>query len=207
MPSTHYTHPNYNINMAKKSKNSKLKSVLESVLLVAEKPVSARELSNVSGAMLSEIQKSLAELIENYKDHGMKIIKKGDYYSLVTDPQNAEAVARFLNEELRHDLSEPALETLSIITYKQPVTRIDIEEVRGVSSDQILRNLMIRGLIAEVGRKETPGRPILYGATMEFLQYFGFKSEQEIPQFEAPESKSTNPELFKNIDTISNEKQ
>lgn len=193
--------------MAKKSKNSKLKSVLESVLLVAEKPVSARELSNVSGAMLSEIQKSLAELIENYKDHGMKIIKKGDYYSLVTDPQNAEAVARFLNEELRHDLSEPALETLSIITYKQPVTRIDIEEVRGVSSDQILRNLMIRGLIAEVGRKETPGRPILYGTTMEFLQYFGFKSEQEIPQFEAPESKSTNPELFKNIDTISNEKQ
>lgn len=187
-----------------KVKSNNLKNVIESILLVAEKPVSARELSKVSGNMLSEVQKTLAELIEEYKNHGIKIIKKGEYYSLVTDPENAEVVARFLNEELRHDLSQPALEILSIITYKQPVTRIDIEEIRGVSSDQILRNLMIRGLITEVGRKEAPGRPILYGTTMEFLQYFGFQHEREIPKFEEPQTnKKTNPELLKNIDTIS----
>lgn len=179
------------------TKTTKTKRILESILLVAEKPVSARELSKASGAMLSDVQKSLAELIEEYKNHGIKIIKKGDYFSLVTDPENADAVAKFLNEELRHDLSEPALETLSIITYRQPVTRMDIEEIRGVSADQILRSLMIRGLISELGRKESPGRPILYGTTMEFLQYFGFENEKDIPKFE---EKKEETGLFKNID-------
>lgn len=181
------------------TKSNKTKSTLESILLVAEKPVAARELSTCSGAMLSEVQKILAELIEEYNNRGIKIIRKGDYYSLVTDPENAEAVGRFLNEELRHDLSDAALESLSIITYKQPVTRMEIEEIRGVATDQILRNLMIRGLVSEVGRKESPGRPILYGTSMEFLQYFGFKNEGEIPKFidNKPEG-----ELFKNIDTI-----
>lgn len=178
------------------AKENNLKSILESILLVAEKPVSARELSTVSGAMLSDVQKTLAGLIEEYKDRGMKVIKKGEYFSLVTAPENAEAVSRFLNEELRHDLSEQALEVLSIITYKQPVTRIDVEEVRGVASDQLLRNLMIRGLITEVGRKESPGRPILYGTTMEFLQYFGLGSEKELPEFQT-ETKSVDT-LFEN---------
>lgn len=166
-------------------KKDNLKSILESILLVAEKPVSAKELSACSGAMLSDVQKTLAELIDQYKDRGMKVIKKGEYFSLVTAPENAEAVSRFLNEELRHDLSEQALEVLSIITYKQPVTRIDVEEIRGVASDQLLRNLMIRGLITEVGRKESPGRPILYGTTMEFLQYFGLSDEKELPEFQS----------------------
>jgi segregation and condensation protein B len=188
------------------AKETKTKSIIESILLVAEKPVSARELSTVSGAMASEVQKSLAELMDEYKNRGMKIIKKGEYYSLVTDPANAEAVSKFLNEELRHDLSEAAIETLSIITYKQPVTRIEIEDVRGVATDQILRNLMIRGLISEVGRKEAPGRPILYGTTMEFLQYFGFQHEDEIPTFEeGPAKEAADPELFNNIDTIRSE--
>ena len=165
--------------------DTNLKSTLESILLVAEKPVSARELSVSSGTMLSDVQKALSELIDEYKNRGIKVIKKGEYFSLVTAPENADAISRFLNEELRHDLSEAALETLSIITYKQPVTRMEIEDIRGVSSDQLLRNLMIRGLIGEVSRKEAPGRPILYGTTMEFIQYFGFTDEREIPRFEA----------------------
>jgi segregation and condensation protein B len=184
-------------------KGSKTKRIIESILLVAEKPVSAKELTSCIGAMASEVQKSLVELMSEYKDRGIKIIKKGDYYSLVTDPENGEAVSKYLNEELRHDLSEAAIETLSIITYKQPVTRIEIEDIRGVATDQILRNLMIRGLVSEVGRKEAPGRPILYGTTMEFLQYFGFNHEDEIPKFK--EEKPANDgdlELFNNIDTI-----
>jgi len=183
------------------------KKTIESILLVAEKPVSAKELSSVCGAMYADVQKIMAELIEEYQNRGIKILRKGDYYSLVTDPESAEAVARFLNEELRHDLSEAALETLSIITYKQPVTRVDIEEIRGVASDQLLRSLLIRGLIQEVGRKETPGRPILYGTTMEFLQYFGLNDESELPEFVVPENPT---ELFhedvqdnsQNVDTI-----
>ncbi len=167
--------------------NKKTKSVIESILLVAEKPVSAKELSLCAKTMISEVQESLLELIGEYEKRGIKIIKKGEYYSMVTDPENAGAVCRFLNEELRHDLSGASLETLSIITYKQPVTRIDIEEIRGVSSEQILRNLLIRGLIQEVGRKESPGRPILYGTTMEFLQYFGLKDESEIPDIDTKE--------------------
>ena len=188
----------------KKVKNPKLQSLLESVLLVAEKPVSIKELSTVTGAMVSDVQKSLAELIENYQNRGMKIIKKGEYYSLVTAPENSEVVARFLNEELRHDLTDAALETLSIVTYKQPITRIEIEEIRGASSDQLIRNLMVRGLVSEVGRKESPGRPILYGTTMEFLQYFGLSSHDDLPEFDITENEKpeANGELFENVDTI-----
>ena len=181
-----------------------VKNIIESILLVAEKPVSSKELSACCGEMQSEVQKILTELIKEYQDRGIKIIRKGEYFSLVTDPESASAVAMFLNEELRHDISEAALETLSIITYKQPVTRLDIEEIRGVASDQLLRNLLIRGLIQEVGRKESPGRPILYGTTMEFLQYFGLKDETELPKFETPEDPT---ELFHDsVDTISPKK-
>lgn len=179
------------------TKEKDIKGMIESILLVAEKPVSVKEISACTGEMASVIQKYLSELIDDYKDRGIKIIKKGEYFSLVTDPANTEIITKFLNEELRHDLSEAAVETLSIITYKQPITRMEIEEIRGVNADQIVRNLLIRGLVAEVGRKEAPGRPILYGTTMEFLQYFGLTSEEEIPKFVPPE-----PELFKSVDNI-----
>ncbi len=183
-------------------KNKDLKKIIESILLVAEKPVSAKELSRSVEAMISEVQDTLANLIKDYEKRGIKIIRKGDYYSMVTDPECAEYIARFLNEELRHDLSGAALETLSIITYKQPVTRVEIEGIRGVASDQILRNLLIRGLIQEVGRKESPGRPILYGTTMEFLQYFGLEGEHQLPVFELPKK----TDLFNDIDTIQEQK-
>lgn len=168
--------------------SQKIKNQIESVLLVAEKPVSVKELSGVLGVMVSAVNQALSELINEYKTRGLKIIKKGEYYSMVTSPENADIVSRYLNEELRHDLSDAAIETLSVVTYKQPVTRMDIEEIRGANSDQIIRNLMLRGLIGEVGRKEAPGRPILYGTTMEFLQYFGFEGEHQIPKFENPEN-------------------
>jgi len=132
----------------KKKPNLALESQIESLLLVAEKPVSVRELSTVTGAMLSDVQMALTNLIEHYGKRGMKVIKKGEYFSLVTAPENGEVISRFLNEELRHDLTDASLETLSIVTYKQPITRIEIEEIRGANSDQLLRNLMVRGLIA-----------------------------------------------------------
>lgn len=156
-------------------------NLIESILFVADKPVSIKELATSTGLMITEIQNCLNELVNDYKDRGIKLIRKGEYFSFVSDPVYADYVSKFLNEDLRHDLTKQGLETLAIVFYKQPVTRSEIEEVRGVNSDQLIRSLMVRGLICEVGRKETIGRPILYGTTMEFIQYFGLCSEEELP--------------------------
>lgn len=161
-----------------------LKSILESLLFVAEKPVSTKELASVTGIMIGEVQIALSEIGKDYESRGIRLVRKGEYFSFVSAPENAKEVSSLLNEELRHDLSQAALETLAIVTYKQPITRMEIEDIRGVNSDQIVRSLMIRGLIAEVGRKETVGKPILYGTTMEFVQYFGLNTEESLPKIE-----------------------
>lgn len=166
------------------TKGNVLKSKLESLLFVAEKPVSVKELASVTGNMLSGVQNALAEIGTDYETKGIRLIRKGEYFSFVSAPENAKEVSTLLNEELRHDLSQAALETLAIVTYKQPITRMEIEELRGVNTDQIVRSLMIRGLIAEVGRKESIGKPILYGTTMEFIQYFGLDAEEKLPKIE-----------------------
>ncbi len=164
-------------NIAKKTK-----SVIESLLFVAEKPLSIHEIAATSGTMVAEVQKLLKEITEDYLEKGIRLVRKGEFFAFVSAPENAKEVGLLLNEELRHDLSPAALETLAIITYKQPLTRSEIEEIRGVNSDSIVRNLMVRGLIAEVGRKETVGKPILYGTTMEFVQFFGLDHVDNIPK-------------------------
>lgn len=166
------------------TKQNNLKSKLESLLFVAEKPVSVKEFADVTGVMVSEIQTTLTEIGKEYEARGIRLVRKGEYFSFVSAPENAKEVSALLNEELRHDLSQAALETLAIVTYKQPLTRMEVEDIRGVNTDQIIRSLMIRGLIAEVGRKEAIGRPILYGTTMEFVQYFGLNTEESLPKIE-----------------------
>ncbi len=173
-----------------------IKNIIESILFVADKPINIKELANIAGFMVSEVQNVLNELENEYTNRGIRLIRKGEYFSVVSAPESAEQVSKYLNEELRHDLSRAALETLAIITYKQPLTRVEIEEIRGVNSDQMLRNLLMRGLICDVGRKETVGRPILYGTTMEFIQYFGFLKEEDLPELE-------ELRLFKEGDEIS----
>ena len=159
-----------------------LKNIIESLLFAADKPLSIKELSKISGGFGSDVQKVLSDLTKDYQDRGIKLIRKGEYFSFVTSPDCAKHVSLLLNEELRHDLSDAAIETLAVITYKQPITRLEIENLRGVNCDQLIRSLMIRGLIHEVGRKETIGRPILYGTTMEFIQYFGLEKEEDLPK-------------------------
>ena len=163
------------------------KKVIESILFVADKPLSIKEIANITGFMVTDVQTALKSLAEEYENRGICFARKGEFVSFVSAPDCAIYVSKYLNEELRHDLSSASLETLAIITYKQPITRFEIEEIRGVSSDQTLRNLLIRGLIAEVSRKETVGRPILYGTTMEFVQYFGLLDENKIPKLEEPQ--------------------
>jgi len=159
-----------------------LKDIIESILFVAEKPVNIKELAKVSGSLSIDVQKALLSLMEDYKKRGLRIIRKGDYFQLITAPDIAKYVARYLNQELKKELGEAALETLAIITYKQPITRIEIEKIRGVSCEAILRTLQIKGLICEVDRKDAPGKPILYGTTFEFLQYLGIESVEELPK-------------------------
>lgn len=163
-----------------------LKSQIESLLLVAGKPISLKEIANSIGKNVGEIQNEINTLTAEYKDRGFRIIKKGEKYLLASAQENAELVAKFLNEELRYDLSPAALETLAIIVYKQPITRAEIESIRGTDCSRILRVLMIRGLIEEVGRKESPGRPILYGTTVKMLTYLGVESEEQLPKMEEP---------------------
>jgi segregation and condensation protein B len=171
--------------MEKTDIDKKVKSIVESLLFVAEKPISLKEIADASGVMVGEIQKHLKEIENDYLERGIRLIRKGDYFLFVTAPENSKEVSLLLNEELRHDLSQAALETLAIIAYKQPLTRSEIEEIRGINSDSIVRNLLIRGLIAEVGRKETVGKPILYGTTMEFVQHFGLDKEESLPPLPA----------------------
>lgn len=161
-----------------------LKSQIESLLLVSGKPISLKEIANSIGKNVSEVQGEINMLTEEYKDRGFRIIKKGEKYLLASAQENAELVAKFLNEELRYELSAAALETLAIIVYKQPITRAEIENIRGTDCSRILRILMIRGLIEEVGRKESPGRPILYGTTVKMLTYLGVEKEEDLPKME-----------------------
>lgn len=164
--------------------NDNLKSQIESILLVAGKPLGLKEIALAVGRAMADVEIEIKKIMSDYQERGIKIIKKGENFLLTTSPENAEIVSRFLNEELRHELSASALETLAIVVYKQPVTKAEIEEIRGTDSQKPLRTLLLRGLIEERGRKEAPGRPILYGSSMELLSYLGLKNEEEIPKIE-----------------------
>lgn len=170
-----------------------IKNIIEAILFVAEKPVNIKEFAKLTGSINIDVQKALLSLINDYKSRGLRIIRKGDYFHLVTAPETAKYVGKYLNEELQKELGDAALEALAIITYKQPITRMEIEKIRGVNCDAILRTLQIKGLICEVDRKDAPGKPILYGTTFEFLQYLGVESTDELPKLAKEEEDKIKP--------------
>ena len=126
----------------------------------------------------------MADLREKYADRGVRLQRVGSRVQLVSAPESASYIERVLGLELHSRLSAAALEALTIVAYQQPVTRHQVEAVRGVNSDSVLRTLVGKGLIEELGRLDTVGRPILYGTTFEFLQFFGLSSLQELPDLE-----------------------
>ncbi|MBN1642450.1 MAG: SMC-Scp complex subunit ScpB [Anaerolineae bacterium] len=160
-----------------------LKALLESLLLVADRPVTVEDLSAALEVSPEEIAAALATLDAEYVERGLRIQRKGERLQLVSAPEAGPAIERFLGLEISGRLSNAALETLSIIAYRQPVTRAQIEAVRGVQSDGILRSLTRRGLIEGIERADTVGRPILYGTTFEFLQQFGLQSVRDLPDW------------------------
>ncbi len=158
---------------------------VESLLFVADEPVSVARLAEALETTPARVERALEDLQTAYTGHGLRLQRVGSRVQLVTAPEAALHIERFLGLEARTRLSRAALETLAIVAFRQPVTRPEIEAVRGVSSDSVLRTLVGVGLIEEVGRAPTVGRPILYGTTFEFLQHFGLSSLDDLPPLDA----------------------
>src|SRR6266542_3706320 len=140
---------------------------VEAVLFVADRPVTVGELCKLLQAPPDAVEDALAHLATGYQGRGLSLQRQGDALQLVSHPRAAPAVQRFLGLEMSARLSPAAVETLAIVAYRQPVTRAQIEQIRGGNPDHALHNLVARGLVEEVGRAETIGRPILYGTTFE----------------------------------------
>lgn len=162
------------------------RAALESVLFVSVESVSAARLSEVIDLAEEDVVLLLEEMMAEYAQthHGIRLVRIAEGYRFVTKEEYATEVEKILQPHAAR-LSRAALETLSIIAYQQPIIRAEIERIRGVGTDRVLARLMEKDLICEVGRKQAPGRPILYGTTMEFLEYFGLESLQALPPLEA----------------------
>lgn len=175
----------------------KMKSAIESMLFVSGEPLPAREIIanlEIESKIVLEI---INEMMEEYKkeDRGIRLIEINGGYQLVTKEENSDYIQKLLKKNRKHSLSQASIESLAIIAYKQPITRIDIDEIRGVKSESALQRLVERNLIREVGRLEVPGRPILYGTTDEFLRQFGLKTLKELPSLDLYEDKDTEESM------------
>lgn len=161
---------------------------LEALLFVAPGAATPAQLAAALDLPVEEVEQGLADLGAQYASQalysGLRLQRHHGRFQLTTAPQAAGLVERFLGLEASSRLSRAALETLAIIAYQQPVTRPQVDAIRGVNSDGVLKSLLSKGLLQEMGRAEMPGRPILYSTTPEFLQYFGLNSVSELPPFE-----------------------
>lgn len=159
---------------------------LEAMLFVAPGAVTISQLAEALQVSTAEVQAGLDGLETAYRStpsaRGLRLQRHGGRVQLTTAPQAAELVERFLGLEATSRLSRAALEALAIVAYEQPTTRPRVDSIRGVNSDGVLKSLLSKGLIQEVGRAEAPGRPILYSTTPDFLQYFGLSSLNELPE-------------------------
>ena len=163
------------------------KKVIEAILLVNEKPVMLEQIKEVLGTVATaEIHRLIDELKSEYQaqQRGMVIVEIAGGFQMLSNPQYAAHIREFFKVRVKEKLSRPALETLAIVAYKEPVSRLDIEVIRGVNSDGVVAHLLEKGLIKIVGRKDVAGRPYLYGTTKQFLEYFGLKSLADLPKLE-----------------------
>ena len=159
---------------------------LEALIFASPEPVSARTLAEVLGLAEHTVRHMVADLMEEYRaaKRGIQIVECAGGYLFLTNPECAEFVEKLERVPRHVPLSQAALETLAIIAYRQPVTRAEIEHLRGVRAESAINTLLERNLVEEVGRREGPGRPILYGTTREFLRYFGLRDLSELPPLE-----------------------
>lgn len=155
---------------------------LEALLFAAPGLSSVEQLSQALNVSKSAVEQSLEALSAHLTfEHGLRLQKIKNQYQLITAPEHAEMIEKFLGLEVTSRLTQAALEVLAIVAYKQPTTRPEIDSIRGVNSDGVVKSLLARGLIEELGRSEAIGRPILYGVTNEFFQHFGLESLDQLP--------------------------
>jgi segregation and condensation protein B len=170
-------------------------ALLEALLFVARHPVAPEDLFSSAGLSLEEGEAALARLKERLADGGIRLQHLNGRVQLVSAPAAAPYVENFLGLEINLRLSQAAMEALAIVAYAQPVTRPQMEAIRGVSSGSVLRTLLGAGLIEEAGRADSVGRPILYRTTFEFLEQFGLESVKDLPPLEPPEEAEPVPAL------------
>ena len=146
--------------------------------------MSPSQLASVIERPLTEVEAALKSLEGSYDDgRGLRLQRHAGRVQLTTAPQLAGQIEKFLGLEATSRLSRAGLETLAIIAYQQPITRPQLDDIRGVNSDGVLKSLLSKGLVQELGRADTPGRPVLFGITTDFLQHFGLSSVEEMPPF------------------------
>lgn len=162
----------------------KIESVIEAVLFTMGEAVPAEKLAVAIGHDVPTTIKLVHQMMDRYnsREGGMEIIELEDSFQLCTRREFYDALIRVAKQPKKYVLTDVQLEILSIVAYKQPVTRQEIEKIRGVNSDHALNRLVEYGLIGEVGRLDAPGRPILFGTTEEFLRNFGVRSAEDLPE-------------------------
>ncbi|MFZ3151265.1 MAG: SMC-Scp complex subunit ScpB [Anaerolineaceae bacterium] len=157
-------------------------SRLEALLFAASGLSSVDQLAQALEISRQEVERLANLLSRHYENmHGFRLQRMKNQYQLVTAAEHASLIEKFLGLEVTSRLSQQALEVLAIVAYKQPTTRPEIDGIRGVNSDTVLKSLLAKGLIEELGRSEAPGRPILYGVTQDFLLHFGLESLDQLP--------------------------
>ncbi|MDX8419197.1 SMC-Scp complex subunit ScpB [Stecheria sp. CLA-KB-P133] len=180
--------------------NQRQLAVLEGLLFVTgDEGLTAAQAADTLGVSEKQAEELFAQLQKVWQsdDRGLEVVRYGDIYRFLTKAFVHTYAARLFSKDVKTQLSQAALETLAIIAYKQPVTRVEIEEIRGVSADAMLRKLIARGLVKEDGRSEAPGRPILYSVTNEFMDAFQLLSLDELPDLPAfNQDEKKNDDLF-----------
>ena len=175
-----------------------MKAVIEGLLFLSgEDGLTAKEISDIIDKDIEETKKIIKELYDDYsnQDRGITLEYLGERFKLTTKKEHTSYYKKLVNEE-DSLLSESALEVLAIIAYNGPITRVDIDNIRGVNSSYIVRKLLLKGLIEESGRSESAGRPRLYKVTLKFLDYFGLGSIEDLPKLEMTPKDDDETDLF-----------
>ena len=163
-------------------------ALLEALIFAAPHPVQVEDLANATGLTVEETEMALATMEAQMSGRGLCLQRIRDRLQFVTAPEAAACIEELLGLDIRLRFTQAALETLAIVAYAQPITRPQVVSIRGVSSDSTLRTLLSAGMIEELGRAQTLGRPILYGTTFEFLQQFGLQNPDDLPPLERPQT-------------------
>jgi segregation and condensation protein B len=181
-----------------KKRDLELNALVEAILFVSPEPLSPDQIANILDISTRLVKNALKEIEVIYQGRGIRLQYHKNKIQITTAPEAAPLLEKVLELETTSTLSQAALETLSIIAYQQPITRPAIDAIRGVNSDGVLRTLLTKGLIDDVGRADGPGRPILFSTTPDFLKYFGLSSYEELPPLDFEEIQdSTDPKVLK----------